>query len=320
MTADCPLVTVLVPTYNRADYLNYALRSALKQSYSNIEVIVLDDASSDNTPAMVAALAGDSRLRSMRHEKNLGIVQNWRIGIGAAKGDFFCLLHDDDTIETRFVETLVQPLIEDENLALSFCDHWVMDGCMNRSEAATNQVGRRFGRDLLQPGVLPDFAYAALVKDSLPVGATLFRRALITPDLLAEEAKGAIDAWLFYQCVKTGCRAFYCPQRLMNYRQHSEGMSGSMPMYMAEGHVYRYRHILADSAMKALHAPIRRKLAAALADVGIRWLVLGDDQAARRLLRQSLCLRMSFRGMVFFGLACAGGTGSKTAAALRGQS
>src|SRR5438046_2072623 len=101
-----PLVTILIPTYNRASFLVEAITSAQAQSFSNIEIVVLDDYSPDQTRETVQPFLADGRIRYVRHEKNMGIAANWRFGIEAGRGDYFCILHDDDTLEPAFVERL----------------------------------------------------------------------------------------------------------------------------------------------------------------------------------------------------------------------
>ena len=105
-----PLVTILIPTYNRAEFLREAIQSAVTQTHRELEILILDDASPDETAAVAAEFADDPRVTYVRHSKNLGITGNWRAGIERAKGEFFCLLHDDDTFEPTFVESLLLPM------------------------------------------------------------------------------------------------------------------------------------------------------------------------------------------------------------------
>lgn len=72
-----PKVSIMIPTFNQGDYIADAVRSALQQSYENLEVIVGDDASTDHTPDVVASFR-DPRLRYVRHPRNLGRVANYR--------------------------------------------------------------------------------------------------------------------------------------------------------------------------------------------------------------------------------------------------
>jgi glycosyltransferase involved in cell wall biosynthesis len=104
---NCPLVTIGIPTYNRADrYLKEAIESALKQTYPNIEIIVSDNCSSDDTGLIVESF-NDSKLQYHRHEINIGGNANFNFCLEKAKGVFFLLLHDDDLIDSDFVETCI---------------------------------------------------------------------------------------------------------------------------------------------------------------------------------------------------------------------
>lgn len=308
-----PIVSILIPTYKRASFLREAIASALAQTYHDVEVLVLDDASPDETPSVVAEFAGDTRLRSIRHPGNLGIAENWRAGIEAKQGDFFCILHDDDTFEPEFVQTLIQPLLGDPDAILTCSDHWMMDSAGNRLASVSDECSRRFRRDGMRNGKLPDFARSALVDASPPIGATLFRSSMIRPEFIHEKAKGSIDAWLFYECVRTGRSAYYCSQRLMNYRIHAGGMSSSMPLYMTEGHIFRYRRILADPERASLHVEIVGKLAEALTVYSVNLLVQGRCGEARQSAREALTLRFSRRAQVIHLLTYAGEVGTRTA-------
>jgi glycosyltransferase involved in cell wall biosynthesis len=100
-----PLVSIGIPTYNRADtFLRQALKSALSQTYPNIEVIVSDNCSTDNTEEVVKSF-NDPRIRYFKQKVNIGSVPNANFCVQQAKGDYFLLHHDDDLIDPDFVET-----------------------------------------------------------------------------------------------------------------------------------------------------------------------------------------------------------------------
>lgn len=105
---DRPLVTIAIPTYNRADgYLRVALQCALDQTYPHVEVIVSDNCSTDRTPQFVRSL-DDPRLVYYRHEKNIGPANNFNFCLKQARGHYFLLLSDDDMIDEDFVETCMK--------------------------------------------------------------------------------------------------------------------------------------------------------------------------------------------------------------------
>jgi len=92
-----PLVTIAIPTFNRASFLPKALKSALAQDYTNLQIIVSDNASTDNTLAVLATFR-DPRLQVLKQAQNLGMVPNWNACLNAAAGIFFLLLSDDDCL------------------------------------------------------------------------------------------------------------------------------------------------------------------------------------------------------------------------------
>ena len=90
-----PLVSVIIPTYNGADFLGEAIQSVLEQTYTNLELIVVDDASPDNTEDIVKKF-DDRRLKYIAHEKNNGVGQARYTGLQASKGEIIFLLDQDD--------------------------------------------------------------------------------------------------------------------------------------------------------------------------------------------------------------------------------
>ncbi len=98
------LVTVGIPTYNRVALLERAVRSALAQHGVELEVIVSDNASTDETAKLCDELAAsDARLRVVRHETNIGAEANFRTVLEAARGELFMWLADDDWIDPGYV-------------------------------------------------------------------------------------------------------------------------------------------------------------------------------------------------------------------------
>ena len=107
-SSHCPLVTIAIPTYNRADrYLGEALESAVRQTYDSIEIIVADNCSTDNTEIVVKGF-NDPRIRYFKHSENMGPDPNWNFCLKQAKGAYFLLLQDDDLIDNDFVDVCMK--------------------------------------------------------------------------------------------------------------------------------------------------------------------------------------------------------------------
>lgn len=102
------LITIAIPAYKRT-YLAEAIQSALSQTYSNIELLVVDDDSPNDLKPIVDNFH-DTRIKYYRNEKNLGslnIVKNWNKCLELAQGEFFVLLCDDDLLEPDFAQELI---------------------------------------------------------------------------------------------------------------------------------------------------------------------------------------------------------------------
>jgi len=101
----CPLVSVGLPTYNRCLGLRRAIDSVLSQTYKNIELVVSDNASSDDTRIVCEEYARrDSRLRYIRQSENVGMISNFNVVLGESSGPYFMWLADDDWLDARYIE------------------------------------------------------------------------------------------------------------------------------------------------------------------------------------------------------------------------
>jgi len=117
--AESPLVSICIPTYNRAGMVGDAIRSALAQTCRNIEVLVVDNASTDGTAEVVASFH-DPRLRYVRNGRNLGLFGNFNRCIELAQGKYLHILHSDDTVPPEFIRTCVRFLEEHPEVAFTF--------------------------------------------------------------------------------------------------------------------------------------------------------------------------------------------------------
>jgi glycosyltransferase involved in cell wall biosynthesis len=95
-TSNQPLVSVILPTYNRAHIVSKALQSVLSQTYRNFEVIVIDDGSTDNTKEIITTIAcKDPRVKYFRNNENKGQAGALNVGINLAKGELIAFIDDD---------------------------------------------------------------------------------------------------------------------------------------------------------------------------------------------------------------------------------
>lgn len=116
---NAPLVSVCIPTFNRAGCLEKAITSAQKSDFPNLEIIVSDNASNDSTEELCRQKAkSDVRIRYFRHPKNLGPTANFEFARTQAKGKYFLWLGDDDCLTEKYIGACVNRLESDEGLIL----------------------------------------------------------------------------------------------------------------------------------------------------------------------------------------------------------
>lgn len=100
------LVSILIPVYNRQDYIGDCLESALFQTYNNIEIIVIDNCSDDGTWGVVQSyvLENPGKIKAFKNEVNLGPVRNWLRALYESNGDYIKVLWSDDKMDKTFIE------------------------------------------------------------------------------------------------------------------------------------------------------------------------------------------------------------------------
>ncbi len=115
-----PLVSVVVPTWRGARWIGETLASATAQTFRDMEIVVVDDASDDDTVARAREATADPRVRVVACARNAGIPGNWNRAIALARGTFVKLLLQDDVLYPRAVERLVAPALAHEDVDLVF--------------------------------------------------------------------------------------------------------------------------------------------------------------------------------------------------------
>jgi len=128
MTGGTPKTSVCIPAFNHARYIGRALESALSQTSTDMEVVVVDDASTDDTfEAAGRYAASDGRVRLYRNDANLGMVGNWNRCLRAARGKYVKLLCSDDFLEPACIERQASVLDERGDVVLVSAARRIVD-------------------------------------------------------------------------------------------------------------------------------------------------------------------------------------------------
>lgn len=232
MKGNLPLVSVIVPNYNHYNYLGQRLECIFNQTYPNFEVILLDDCSTDKSQEILLEYTKNPEVsHCIFNATNSGntFVQ-WNKGIELAKGDYIWIAESDDFCELNFLEELIQPLIEDFNIVLAYCqsnrvnesgdiigswmdytDNLDKNIFLNNFEMLGNEFIERF---LIYKNVIPN------------ASGVLFRkqRAAVLGDLDTDFEMRYCGDWLFYIKLITNKKISYTSQNLNNFRFHENSV------------------------------------------------------------------------------------------------
>jgi len=129
--SESPLFTIAIPTFNRAKWLRDCVASALSQTFSSFEVVVSDNASSDETPTILEQL-NDRRLTVLRQSTNIGPIRNWNTCLSAANGTYVVMLSDDDTVARHFLTRCSAVMSEGIDIPLIVAQGDVLDADTGR--------------------------------------------------------------------------------------------------------------------------------------------------------------------------------------------
>lgn len=225
-------VSVIVPNYRHADYLEERLRSVFEQTLRPHEIIVLDDASPDHSVEVVTRLAPQSPvpIRVVVNQKNSGSTfRQWMKGFEMATGDLIWIAESDDCCHPELLERLV-PEFHDHDVALAYCQSaligpagelWAADFLGHTDDVSPDRWRTRYTAD-----AATEAEFALSQKNTIPnASAVVFRRSEKLG--FAEELAGMRFAgdWLFYAMQIHGRKIAYVPDVLNYYRRHEQTVS-----------------------------------------------------------------------------------------------
>jgi glycosyltransferase involved in cell wall biosynthesis len=279
-----PKISVCIPTCNRVKLLTAAIKSVLQQSYQDFEIIICDDGSLDETPILVSQYQHqDKRIRYIRHSQNIGKSNNMRSGFEAATGEYFIKFDDDDRLTPDFLSCTAAVLDRDASIDFVSTDHWIIDIHNVRDERKTQENSRRWGRSSLPEGIIDNLLEVVFIKQSLQIGATLFRRrSLEEVGFLRPNWQNCEDNDLFVRLALAGKKGYYLPELLMEYRVHAEqqGINRAIP-YLTDKLQYLNSYSFESKKLEKVR---RKRLAQTQLLLGLRLLEKGETHKGRNLI------------------------------------
>lgn len=265
-----PTVSIVIPTHNRAELLKRAINSVLRQTFEDFELIVVDDASSDNTPEVVESI-NDGRIRYVRLKKNSGGPVARNTGIKKARGEFIALLDDDDEWLPNRLELQIEKfegLEKDVGV--------VYGGFYYVSQDTGAILGKRIPR--YRGNVYTHFLKENFVgSPTLLIRKECFKKA----GLFDPELKSSQD-WDMWLRIAKYYKFEYVPAVVAKYYVHGHQITFNMEKYISgrERFVWKYPDIYKNPQILSIH----------LSQMGLLLLLSGNAEKGIRYLVKSIAM------------------------------
>lgn len=232
-SSSCTLsVSVIVPSYNHAEFLPERLESILRQTYDRMEILILDDGSTDGSREIIEDYRRryPDKIRTLYNEQNSGSVfQQWRRGLQQARGELIWICESDDSCERTFLEVLVRHFA-DPSIMLAFGRVLQIDPSGIESQwldVYRESAGAGIWGDVHVAPAYEWFRGCFSVRNVIPnVGGCIFRRQDLPDEVWARALKyRVLGDWFLYAHLVGGGRIAYDPKAVAYFRMHAANTS-----------------------------------------------------------------------------------------------
>ncbi len=280
-----PRITVVIPTRNRAEFLPGAVASALQQTVTDLEVVVVDDGSTDSTPATCRALASvDPRVRVLAQEHR-GPSAARNTGLAAARGEWVAFLDDDDLWLPEALATLLQATSSSTEAVACLAWRFFCEAPGPSWDAVLGDP-LRFRLEPWPPGNPPDPAYLRdfLLRPLAPIHAGLFRTATLSSVGGFDERRWAAEDYDLWLRLALRGPIRVLSQRLALYRWHSQQATATLARQARETReaLEQFLATHPEGWDAAGRGRLQRRLAFLHREECYAALLAGDGAAARR--------------------------------------
>jgi len=215
-----PKVSICIPSYNNGSLIGSAIRSAVDQTFEDIEIIVVDNHSTDDSESVVKSFS-DERIRFSKNSENIGMTRNWNRCISMASGEFICLLCADDMYLSKFVERTVSMLETRSSIGFVHCAYETIN---KRGETLGEPSA--LGSDAIENGLA--FFERIMHGNFVLVSGTMFRRDCFEELGLFDEDLEYAPDWEMFARISLHYEVGYVSQPLVCYRVHAGNFTKSL--------------------------------------------------------------------------------------------
>lgn len=216
--SDLPTFSVVVPTYNYGHFLSGAVESVFAQNREDTQILVIDDASTDNTPRLAKSF-GD-RVQYVRNHQNLGAAGTWCVGLGLARGKFLIKLDADDELEEGCFDAIEQAFLSDPEIGIVLSSVWV-----NREHKGSKKLELVTNTD--QTLASDEFRNRLLRKFFFRMPGCALRREFLEAHALPDSRLYQIHDWEYFLRVTKRHKARLLRNPGGTYRIHASSITST---------------------------------------------------------------------------------------------
>lgn len=287
------LISIIIPAYNVEKYIEQCLNSVLNQTYENLEIIVLNDGSTDNTKQIIDSFADrDYRLKII-HKENTGVSDTRNIGLEIAKGDYIGFVDSDDEIKPEMYQTLLSDITNNE-ADIAHCGFELITKTSTKVFNGTNEIHIQSQKK----------AITSLLKGDIfepSIWNKLYKKHVLKNLKFDKEIKFNEDLLFNVEAFKQSQKIVFHDVPLYKYKYNENSASRNTNIYTIQQSVLKVTEILNEKLSDLNIEEIRSQfyvnklisIYRALYDTHQSKTVLGND--VRKLLKESTNKYLDFR-------------------------
>ena len=219
------LVSIIMPSYNTAKYISDSINSVLNQTYTNWELIIVDDCSTDNTDDVIKPYLADTRIKYLKNEKNSGAAISRNYALREAQGKLIAFLDSDDTWEYNKLELQIKFMVEN-NYDFTYTDYRIqLDG---KWEPYINTAP-----DVVTLRKLYNYCYFSTI-------TVMYNREKVGLIQIADLKKNN-DYAMWFEIMKQTKNAYRLPKCLSYYIKHENSVSSGNKLKLIKYHYIMFR-------------------------------------------------------------------------------
>lgn len=248
------MISIILPTFNGANYISEAIDSVIKQTYKNWELIVIDDCSSDSTNSIVEKYTElDTRIKLYKNEKNLKLPASLNYGFSLAKGDYLTWTSDDNIYKINALEKMVNELETNKNIDFVFAREEYIDG-----------NGKKNGKSSTEHIILDD-----LYVHNIITACFMYRRKVYETIGNYDVSKFLVEDFDYWLRIFHNFKIGFIPEILYYYRQHENSLTEAKNKQVLESTVNLLENELIEQSLnKTIVDKIYLELAQKLFSLG----------------------------------------------------